>query len=703
MAKIGMNKNTKSTLEGREVKVQAKTEQDLRALPEAVQNAAGGLAFNIADPSERLLYMVAAGYFNEVGFYDRKGGELGLTEADQALLDAAKEVASRTDGFASDLLKIAAFARKELNVRTAPQVLLAVAAHEAGTRALKGAPKAGQPVATPGSDKGPWPLHVDKMSLVRQYVPRICQRADEPRVAFAAYEALFGELDKKKGYVRAQKHPNAFLRGLMDKLAQTPPNLLLKYDTNDHPTFTDLLSVVDFRRKGRGDTWKSALWFYLMNRKLPNMVCEKCGALCLFDARKRPSDFDEVFCERIVSGSKEKCGGHLWPFDAEEQLPEIAARIKVLQRQEFDDETLRLAKLAGLTQENITSQWGSDARTWAYVAAITPYMNLLRNLRNILSTEPDEETIKTVARKLTDPKLIERNKQFPYRYWTALRALGFEGQFMGNRRIGNSFQGTTFGKSTKIGWEKSPYLDTVRNSLVDAMELQCAHVPNLAENDALDEHTAIVVDLSGSMNSHVSSDSEITCCEVAALFGAVAAKQCPRTLVVAFGERAQVRQALARDSVVSNMERVGRNGPEPQTYVGGNTNAHLVPQMLAQSGRKFRRLILLSDHQFWNDSYGSVVSFAGEWEKFLRTQPDCWLHAVNLEHNHNSSTPLDRFSKVNLVSGFSERIFDLMVAAERGQKVEEAPVEEVAVEADGVQKTQVDRKLPTLDEIRKWY
>ena len=745
MAKIGMQKNTKQTLKARARAVDVKTETDLRGLDEAGTNAEGALAFSIKDPSERLLGLVGAGFFKETSFYDRGRDALGLTEGDNALIQAAQEVAARTDGFASDVLKIAAFARDKLNVRTATQVLLAVAAHEDGTRALK------VPLALGKDDKRfahgwrmdagvkvPGGVNLDQQSLVRLYASKICLRADEPRVALAAYEALFGELDVNKGYVRAKKHPNAFLRGLMDALTKFDAGLLLKYDTEQHPTFADLMQLGDFRKKGRRGRWSSAKWFYLLKRKLPTGICEGCGALFVND---------NGVCERPINGKQTRCGGNIVPFDAEHEMPLIAARVKAFKRTGFDAETERLVKIARLTQENITSQWGSDARTWAYVARDTSYMNLLRNLRSILTAgaetrekakkaedlklvdERNAETVRIVISKLTNQQSIAKARQFPYRYWSALRALGTHGLFTRGSLHADIWRGdSTFGKSMKTAWAKHPQLEEVRDGVVEAMERQAELVPDLGVNDAVDEYTAILVDLSGSMDNRVSSGnekkdreqgSEISCREVAALFGAVAAKRNQRTVVVAFGESAQVRQVLKRDSVVSNMERIALNEQSTEFCVGHSTNAYLVPPLLLQTGRKFKRVIVLSDQQFWNDkniytgrymnSDGKgLKSFAGEWEKFKRAQPDAWLHCVNLDHGHMAVTPLDRCANVNLLSGFSEYIFDMMMTAEaRRKKVEVAdakteveikPVEEAAeaVEDGG-------RKMLTLEEIRATY
>lgn len=588
MSSIGMKWNTKESLKQRDVKVKVKTEEDLRKLDTATTNLAGGVAFDIEDPSLRLLYLVGAGFFNEVAFYDRKSGNLELTAGDRALIETAQQIAVRKDGFASDLLKIARYARTELNTRTTPQVLLAVAAHEEATR-----------------------------QYVRSYTPLICKRADEPRVVFAAYQALFGELDVNRGYMRAKSYPKSLLRGLMDALCHYKDGLILKYDDGKHPTFADLLRVVDLDSKGRAHLpgWNEAKWFFLMNHKLPDGRCNACGRLYAGKNIK-------YTCER------KGCEGTIEAFDAEASIPQIAARVKAFRRKEFDKETQRLVKMARLTQEDITSNWGSDTRTWNFVLPSTPYMNLLRNLRNLLAaetkargkakTDEEKETTKregtkmidTIVRRLTDKKAVANSRQYPYRFWTALHALGLENFYVRNSIHANLWKGMTYGKSDVTGWEKSPYLQQVRDAVLDAAELAVSNVPDLSVNDEAEALTVVAVDLSGSMDNKVSGKSEISCREVAAMFGAIAVKQLSRTLVIAFGETAQVRQVTKRDSLLTLVERIARNEQDSQgLYVGHSTNAHLISSLLEQSDYKIARVILFSDQQFWNNGGQYVYGY----------------------------------------------------------------------------------------------
>ena len=164
--------------------------------PDATSNLAGGLAFEISDPSTRLVTMVASDFFDEPTYYGGErndGGEQRdsslqtkpgdphtpqsntkfLSPRAQGLIRTAADVAGSEHP--RDLLAIAHWARRVMNIRTTPCIMLAVAASRSGSK-----------------------------PFVRDYCPKVIARADELRQVFAAYIRLFG-----------QPLPNSLKRGLL--------------------------------------------------------------------------------------------------------------------------------------------------------------------------------------------------------------------------------------------------------------------------------------------------------------------------------------------------------------------------------------------------------------------------------------------------------------------------------------------------------
>lgn len=245
MARLGMIKPTASTA--------------VKNHPARTVNKAGGEAFDITDPSLRLLTMVGSSFWNEPQYYGDAPGATrlpGLTDEATLIVETAKEIA-RGDN-PRDLLALALWARSEMNIRTTPQVLLAIAASEPRTKAF-----------------------------VRGYTPRIVQRADELRQVFAAYLSLFaGGVGANQ---RGQKLPNSLKKGISDAFGKFGESQLMKYDSTVRPTFRDVLRMVD-RSKDRG--LSQPLYRYLVTGEVTDPAATPVVA-----ARKRLAAKTELDAE----------------------------------------------------------------------------------------------------------------------------------------------------------------------------------------------------------------------------------------------------------------------------------------------------------------------------------------------------------------------------------------------------------------------
>jgi len=183
----------------------------------ATVNKAGGLAFNFENPAEYLLATIGSAMFVEPKYYadtekvedlkKRNFSTKGLDEQAVKIINACFEIADGENP--RDLLALAHWARTELNMRTTPQIMLAVAANCGKTK-----------------------------SFVRKYVPLISKRADEVKQVVGAYEHLFGW----KGF------PACLKKGVSDRMSTMTEYEILKYNTSGHPSFKDLLSFCERRK-----------------------------------------------------------------------------------------------------------------------------------------------------------------------------------------------------------------------------------------------------------------------------------------------------------------------------------------------------------------------------------------------------------------------------------------------------------------------
>lgn len=229
-------------------------------------NKAGGVAYDVADPSLRLIHIIGS-MFNEPTYY--KDDEPGpLTSEAQAVIDTAKEIALSKNW--ANLLPIAAWARTDLLMRTTPTVVFAVAAEFL--------------------PKNPLAKREDGRAHLRVYAKSILQRADEPRNAVAAWRALFGQTDA--GGLRTSMVPNSLKRAVADRLLELPEHLLAKYDSPGRPSMADVIRLSMGAMRGKSIRGVPKL-LHFVDREAWLKVCEATPALKARYDLARVEDFKD--------------------------------------------------------------------------------------------------------------------------------------------------------------------------------------------------------------------------------------------------------------------------------------------------------------------------------------------------------------------------------------------------------------------------
>jgi len=195
----------------------------LRARPDAVCNHETGLAFK-ADPQLEL-YLRACSCLIEDRFYTRAAQQL-------AELRAAIRQCDR-----SYVLKLANYARNEMHLRTLPMILLAEASvmHSGASNEAK--------------------------NDVRQYVPKVVRRADEPGELLAYWIQTLGSGTKSK-------LPNALKKGLSDALKRFDEYQLAKYNHHNRAGNVRLKDVLMLVHAKPDTPERAALWKRVLEDKL---------------------------------------------------------------------------------------------------------------------------------------------------------------------------------------------------------------------------------------------------------------------------------------------------------------------------------------------------------------------------------------------------------------------------------------------------
>lgn len=404
----------------------------------------------------------------------------------------------------------------------------------------------------------------------RAFISMVPQRADEPGEIAAYWTKKFG-----------RTIPSAVKRGLADAANRLYNEYsFLKYDTDSHGwRFGDVIQMTHPKTDG----FRNDLYRFAMTRRYGN---EK--------------DFD-------LSG-----------------LPMIAFNADLRARAAKDASVLldpAALKNAGMTWEDALSLGGSrldKAALWEalIMGGSIGHMAMLRNLRNFQEAGISKAAIAKVQADISNPEIVLRGRQFPFRYWAAYK----------------NANGTQWAYP-----------------LEQALELSVQNIP------VLNGQTDIYIDTSGSMAATMSDRGTIRRDEAAALFGVATALRNPGSRVfmyattwkeVPVGKNASLMRTVA--------EIVRRNGE-----VGWGTNT--AQAIRATTSKNTKRVVVFTDGQSMSDYYGGGVT---------NSVPDSvHMYAYDLAGYRTMDVPSGTGTRHQL-AGLSDAAFKIMDLMERSHRAD---------------------------------
>ncbi|WP_046776353.1 TROVE domain-containing protein [Streptomyces yangpuensis] len=338
----------------------------------------------------------------------------------------------------------------------------------------------------------------------RRVVDSVLRRADEPGELLAYWTATYG-----------RNVPKPVKRGIADAVRRLySAASLLKYDTDSRAyRFGDVLNLVH-ASPDPDRPWQGELFRYALDR------------------RHNPQSAQVPAGNRTLAAHR-----------ALMELPVSERRGVVL----APDGAERLAA-AGMTWEALAGwlQGPLDAAAWEAVIPSMGAMALLRNLRNFDEAGVSDAVAAQVAAKISDPEVVARSRQFPFRYLAAYR------------------------HAPSLRW---------------AYPLEQALGHSLANVPALPGRTLVLVDRSGSMWSPLSDRSRLNRADAAAVFGAALALRAERADLVQFGTTSEAVPCTRGESVLKVLERFGDLGG---TYTAQAVKKHY---------RDHDRVLIVTDEQ----------------------------------------------------------------------------------------------------------
>lgn len=241
----------------------------------------------------------------------------------------------------------------------------------------------------------------------------------------------------------------------------------------------------------------------------------------------------------------------------------------------------------------------------------------------------DKKAVDSIVAKLTDKKEVQKSRLLPFRFYSAYKEVSSLRSSEGKRRV----------------------LD----ALVEALDLSIDNLQDIVG------YSAILIDLSGSMNHSISSMSSVTAREVACVLGAICAKKGIADVYV-FADKCELVEVSKKSTVMDIADKLIK------TYVGGCTNLDTALRKIEASGTKYTNLIILSDGDCYSQR-GNSFRFSEGWgcryspdedvNRLMKSGVFKKVYLNNLLGNNFAIVNTDDFRK-NLITGFSERIVDVI-------------------------------------------
>jgi len=313
-----------------------------------------------------------------------------------------------------------------------------------------------------------------------------------------------------------------------------------------------------------------------------------------------------------------------------------------------------LSALGQTTFQNERAKADAIAAKWEELVASgrVGYMAVLRNLRNIL-TKGTSAALDEALAILTDAAKIRKARQLPFRYLSA------------------------YAEVEAIAKETGIFESDLRKIAKTLVALETALVAACDNIRVADGKTAILSDNSSSMAgdfggaSATSAMSKRTTADIANLFAVLYWMKSEDAYIGLFGDRLIELELRTKGDVFGNFKTVNTAAKA----CGGATERGIFDyiERIIKKRTMVDRIIIFSDCQVgtgctWYDSHGNRGdNFNRLMQQYRAINPAVKVYSVDLKGYGNTMMK----DGAVLVSGWSEKLFDMIYAVEQGSSVEQ--------------------------------
>ena len=224
-------------------------------------------------------------------------------------------------------------------------------------------------------------------------------------------------------------------------------------------------------------------------------------------------------------------------------------------------------------------------------------------------------------------------------------------------------------KDMKFLESQENHLLSLRNTqgkdeeVLQSLESAVCHT---AENiPGFDENTRVLLasDTSGSMRARVSRNSSVMCYHIGLLLSMLMRHRCKNVVTGMFGSVWKAVDMSSVSILQSTVDMLSREGE-----VGYSTNGYKVIDWLIQEHREMDKVMLFTDCQLWNsEGWCGDAHLAEYWDRYKReVAPHARLYIFDLAGYGQSPISMVR-DDVFCIAGWSDKVFDILAAVERGK------------------------------------
>ena len=249
------------------------------------------------------------------------------------------------------------------------------------------------------------------------------------------------------------------------------------------------------------------------------------------------------------------------------------------------------------------------------------YLALLRNIRNILETDPSRDWIKQyLIPAIANKQAIQKSRIYPYQIYSVYKALSHG------------------------------YAKIVMGALEDAFYFACANL------EPMRGKTCVMLDVSGSMDDRISRNSDITIKECGAVFAAMYILAGNDVEFIKFGSDAKSMRIPSFISAFDLIEKLYAND-----NLGYGTD---VQAAFRCATRDYDRILLISDQQCMDENsgwgwFGGRSDGLHIYEDYCREHGNTHIYSFDLG-NYKTQVANPRNSYVHLCTTLNDKVFELM-------------------------------------------